>query len=694
MCSLVVDSRYQVLFEPVRIGPVVAKNRFYQVPHCTGMGWSYPRSLAELRGMKAEGGWGVVNTEYCSIHASADTRPANSSKLWDSDDIRAHALMVDKVRAHGALAGVELFYGGISDDNKYSRQVAMDVHSFPTGASSPGVAQTRQMDKDDIRNLRRWHRDAALRAREAGFQVVYVYAAHGYLLNNFLDSSINQRSDEYGGSLENRTRLFREILQETKEAVGDTCAVAVRYAVDGAGVFLDDRRSAEAGDIFESVANMPDLWDIVVPAYDTEMGSSRFTREAALEKHMTFVKSVTDKPVVTVGRFTSPDTMVDQVKRGITDFVGAARPSIADPFLPRKIMEGRIDDIRECIGCNICYAHDSWAIPLRCTQNPTMGEEWRLGWHPEKVPERDADESVLIVGAGPAGLEAAHVLGKRGYRVMLAEATRELGGRVSREARLPGLREWARVRDYRVHQISKLPNVEVFRESHLVASDVLDIAPDHIAVATGSEWRRDGVGRSNLGGIPGLADDTRVYTPDDLMSGKLPTGRVTIFDDDAYYMGPVLAELLAKAGCDVTLVSPYQSVSVIGRHTEEQASTFRLLAELGVTIELSRNLKAIDGAQVALECVYTERECRLASNAIVLVTARVPRDRLYKDLRSYLKAGSLPGLKSLSRIGDCDAPALIGWAVYSGYQFARNLGCDAESIPLPKVDAPFTSNHG
>ncbi len=151
------------------------------------------------------------------------------------------------------------------------------------------------------------------------------------------------------------------------------------------------------------------------------------------------MKGLTTKPVVGVGRYTSPDAMVSAVRRGVLDFIGAARPSIADPFLPNKIRDGRIDEIRECIGCNICVSADSKTVPIRCTQNPTMGEEWRRGWHPERIAPRHADEQVLVVGSGPAGMECARALGQRGYQVVLAEAREEFGGRVARESRLPGL---------------------------------------------------------------------------------------------------------------------------------------------------------------------------------------------------------------------------------------------------------------
>ncbi|MEL6236196.1 MAG: NADH:flavin oxidoreductase, partial [Pseudomonadota bacterium] len=212
------DPRYDVLFEPVKIGPVTAKNRFYQVPHCTGMGWLRPNMLAAMRGVKAEGGWAVVNTEYCSIHPSSDDLPHASAALWDRDDIAAHRMMTEAVQAHGGLAGVELWYSGARSPNNLTRLPAMDVASMPNLAGHP--SQTRAMDKADIRELRRWHRQAALRAREAGFDIVYVYASHGYLLANFIDPRINTRTDEYGGSLENRLRLTRELIEETKAAIG------------------------------------------------------------------------------------------------------------------------------------------------------------------------------------------------------------------------------------------------------------------------------------------------------------------------------------------------------------------------------------------------------------------------------------------------------------------------------------------
>ncbi|MBL6930060.1 MAG: FAD-dependent oxidoreductase [Rhodospirillales bacterium] len=665
------DNRYDILFEPVKIGPVTAPNRFYQVPHCTGLGWLRPQMLAGLRATKAEGGWGVVNTEYCSIHPTSDDLPYPYASLWDAGDIKAHGLMTEQVHAYGALAGAELWYGGARATNLFSREVPMDVASMPNLAGNP--YQTRAMDKSDIRNLRLWHREAALRAKEAGFDVVYVYATHGYLLSHFLSPVTNTRSDEYGGSLENRVRLVRELIEETKEAVGDTCAVAVRFSADETSDKDGLPVTGESREMLEMLAELPDLWDINISDYSYEMGHSRFAKEGALEDYMSFVKSVTTKPVVTVGRFTSPDTMLAQVKGGIVDFIGAARPSIADPFIPVKIREGRFEDIRECIGCNICYSGDGQSVPIRCTQNPTMSEEWRRGWHPEKIQGKASDARILVVGAGPSGLEAARALGQRGYEVAIAEATRDLGGRVSREAALPGLSEWARVRDYRLQQIGKMPNVEIYRESELSADDVLAFEADHVVIATGSHWRADGFGRHNSKALDTLGPEEKLFTPDDIMAGNLPEGRVILFDDDHYYMGGVIAEKLASAGITLTLVTPEDKVSAWGSYTVEQERTQGKLIDLGVDIVTAHGLEAFDGKEAMIRCVYSGREKSITADALVMVTARLPNDGLYRSLLERMDSGADGAPQTLQKIGDCDAPAIIAAAVYAGHRYAREL---------------------
>ncbi len=662
------DPRFDVLFEPVRIGPVTAPNRFYQVPHCTGMGYRRPRSVAALREVKAEGGWGTVCTEYTSIHPTSDDEPFPSASLWDDADIDAHALMVEKVHAHGALAGVELWHGGAASANHYSREAPLGPSSIPAGVNDP--VQTRAMDKADIRDLKRWHVEAARRAQRAGFDIVYVYAAHWYLLRQFLLPS-NQRTDEYGGSLENRARLLKELILETKEAVGDTCAIAVRFSASIGGPD-EAQDTAEPREMIELLSDLPDLWDITVHDYSYEQGTSRFVPEAGLEATMSWVKSVTDKPVVSVGRFTTPETMLRLVRQGVVDLIGAARPSIADPFLPLKIAEGRDDEIRECIGCNICYTGDQTGTPIRCTQNPTMGEEWRKGWHPERIPAKGSDARILIVGGGPAGLEAAVWLGKRGYDVSLAEARRQLGGRVTLESALPGLSQWARVRDWRLNQIDKLPNVKVYLESVVDVEQILEFGADRVVIATGSTWRRNGIGRWHETPIPGW-ETPSVITPDDIMAGVIPGGPVVVYDDDHYYIGGVIAEALRRAGLDVTLVTPANEVSTWTRRTEEQFRIQERILGLGIVLQTGTSLARINDGSVVLASIHTGRETEIEARSVVMTTSRQPEDALYYALTERI---------AIDRIGDCLAPGTIATSVYSGHRYAREM--DAEvSVGVP-----------
>ena len=671
------DPRYAPLFEPVKIGPVVAPNRFYQVPHCAGMGYNRPQMMAAMRGVKAEGGWGVVCTEYCSIHPSSDDMPFPHASIWDQDDVANLKLMTDAVHMHGSLAGVELWYGGRSAANLYSRQASYGATSKTNDAMVGMPVQTQAMTLDDIVELRGWFQAATRRAMEAGFDIVYVYANHHYLLSEFLSAESNTRTDQYGGSPENRIRLIREIIEETLESVNGKCAVAVRYSIPAD---INDDPNELFG-MFETIADLPDLWDITVTDYGREMGSSRFIKEASNQAAVAKIKSATSKPVVSVGRFTSPDTMLKQITSGTQDFIGAARPSVADPYLPNKIKTGRLDDIRECIGCNICYAHDSLNAPLRCTQNPTMGEEWRRGWHPDRIAKRHADESVLIIGGGPAGLEAACALGQRGYVVTLAEAGTELGGRLNTESRLPGLSEWARVRDWRLTQLAKLSNVSVYPQNKLDADTVLDFDSQHIIVATGARWRSDGVGRYLATAFDGHELDS-VISVDAILDGREAQGHVIIYDDDHYYLASAIALKLRADNIAVTLVTPEARVGGWSHFTTEQIPVIRQLIDAGVEMMGDKGLASWTGKSAQLACAFSGAMSEIEADFLIPVTARIPNDELYLELESRKAAFQSKGGISLQRIGDCRMPGIIATAVYDGHKIAQELGETATSTEI------------
>ncbi len=288
------DPRYDILFEPVRIGPVTARNRFYQVPHCTGIGWTQPETLARLRGIKAEGGWAVVATEETEIHPTADCEPFHEGRLWDDRDIPAMAMIADAIHEHGALAAIEIMHHGASVANWGTRMAPIGPSHRPIIYDYP--VQARAVDKQDIRDLRRWHRDAALRSKRAGFDIVYVYATHDLsIAQQFLERRKNDRTDEYGGSLENRARLLRELIEDTKEAVGDRCAVAVRFAADELIGEAGLTRDGEARDVIEMLAELPDLWDVNISNWPNDSQTSRFAKEGFQEEYTSFVKSGDDQ---------------------------------------------------------------------------------------------------------------------------------------------------------------------------------------------------------------------------------------------------------------------------------------------------------------------------------------------------------------------------------------------------------------
>jgi dimethylamine/trimethylamine dehydrogenase len=688
------NPRFDILFEPVRIGPVTAPNRFYQVPHASGMTNALPQVRARFRGIKAEGGWGVVCTGAVSIHPSSDDSPLPFASLWDDNDIRSHALMTEAVHEHGALAGIELWHGGACTLNRTSRLAPLSPSGMPwlsTHLGFMGNLRPRTMDASDIQDLLKWQAAGARRAMQAGFDIVYVYAGMGYLPYEFLLPEYNHRTDGYGGPIENRVRLVRELLEVTRDAVGHRCGVALRISLEELRGKPGRHAESEAHEVVTLLGEIPDLWDVKMDSSPTDCAPSRFAAEGSHEPIINFVKRLTTKPVVGVGRFTSPDVMVSQVKRGILDLIGGARPSIADPFLPRKIDTGREHEIRECIGCNICISSWHDGVPVRCTQNPTAGEEWRRDWHPERFAPPTSDSNVLIVGGGPAGLECAVTLARRGYAVTLADAAPQFGGRLRFETRLPGLATWGRVSDWRLGQLRERPNVNLYPGSELRVDDILGLEHRHVVIATGARWTK--MLFSTLEFPVGQLEGPGVYTPDDIAAGVVPQGPVVVFDFDNYYLAGAIAEQLAKQGGQTTYVTTAGNASAWTFMTNEMPLVHRALAKAGVPIHTLKRVTAFDGESVTLADVYSGTETGLPCRSLVIVGMRKPRDELLHALRARSADLEKAGIASVTAIGDCLAPGAIVHAVHSGHRYAREFEVTTSDVSTgarAHADLPYS----
>ncbi|MCC6221901.1 MAG: FAD-dependent oxidoreductase [Thermoleophilia bacterium] len=685
------DTKYDILFEPIRIGPKTLKNRFYQTPHCMGGGSEKPGFQAAHRGIKAEGGWGAVCTEYCSIHPESDDTHRVSARLWDAEDVRNLARMCDAVHASDALAGVELWYGGPHAPCMESRAVPRAPSQLASDIDPLTVPM--EVSEEEIRELQGFWVEAARRARSAGFDIVYIYGSNSYGPMQFLSPFYNRRTDRYGGSFENRARFWRETLELVREAVGDDCAIASRLAVESlcpAGVTFD-----EAAKLVQLVDHLVDLWDINVSGivnWGEDIGTSRFFREGYQLEWTGRIKEFTSKPVVGVGRFTSPDTMVEVIESGRYDIIGAARATIADPFLPRKIEEGRLDDIRECIGCNICVSR--WEIggpPLVCSQNATAGEEYRRGWHPEKFTRAaNADNDVLVIGAGAAGMECARVLGMRGMRrVHLVEASPEIGGYVGWVSTLPGLGEWARVVNYRRIQLSKLRNVEVLTGTRIDAKGAREYGAEIVVVASGARWATDGLSHVTHEPIPGAdARLTHVLTPEQVMlEGKnAPGDRVVVYDCEGYFMGVGLAEKLALKGKRITYVTPNAHPGAYMHFTGEMGRLHQLLHRLEIRVVTERVIDRIEPGEVTTGSIWVAGDSgAIEADSVVLVTQRLSNHDLYRELETDREALEREGIRAVYRVGDCAAPRLIADCVFDGHRLAREIDSPDPALPLPFI---------
>ena len=599
-----------------------------------------PLHQAHFRAMKAEGGWAAVCTEYCAISPDSDETPFISARLWDDDDVRAlarHLRAGPRARRARRLRapplGRPLARGGSTGSPRIApSQLASDYL----------LVVPKAMEKADIRRVQADWVAAARRARTAGFDIVYVYGAHSYLPMQFLSPFYNKRTDEYGGSLENRARFWLETLELVTRGGRGRLRVA---SPDRRRRSRPVRRRARRGARVR--AGSPTISSTSGTSTSAPRSSGRRTRARRASSRRAGSSSGPGARARRprsrssgVGRLTSPDRMAEIVASGVWDIIGAARPSIADPFLPRKIEEGRYDEIRECIGCNVCIPKSDPGGNVGCTQNATAGEEYRRGWHPERFERAaNADRDVLVVGAGPAGMECAIVLGKRGFA---PRPPRRRRGGDRRDHALgargfPGRGEWARVLNWRQIQLDKLrqrrdPHRPAPRRRRTCAST----APRSWSCATGARWAADGLNRVTHAADPGRRRLAAARARRPSRSWSTASGRPASGSSSttarATSWRRASPSCCAAEGFAVELVTCLEEIAPFCHETLEQTPAPQRLHTAGIGMRAGVVLDR-DRAGRRPGADEFGDPVELEADAVVLVTQRLSNEALYLELR-------------------------------------------------------------
>ncbi len=652
--------QFRYLFTPLRVGGLTLKNRIFSSGHAEAMAEDgKPGSrLRAYHEAKARGGAALtIIGGSTSVHPSSPASAWNMVANHDGSIVPAYRAIADAVHRHDCLIMSQLTHLG--------RRAQSDVESWHVLLAPSQLPEKahrevpHEMEPEQIAMVVRAFGDAARRCRDGGLDGAELSFAHNHLVDQFWSPLFNRRTDEYGGSLENRMRFGFQILREIRRQVGRDWVVGARISGDElseGGLSAEDmaeiaRRLADSGlvdflSIIGGAAHTAALQAQVVPNMSYPVGL--FVPLAAAIK-----VAVPGIPVFHASRIVDPVHADQILADGAIDLVGMTRALIADPDLPRKARDGRIEDIRVCVGANEgCIDRIYQGKPVTCIQNPGVSREGELA---EPTPAATR-RRIVVVGAGVAGLEAARVAALRGHRVILLEREAEVGGQVLLASRAPQRAEYGGIVRFLARQVSKLP-VECRLTVDATAETVLAESPDVVIVATGSH--------PYVPPLPGL-DGKHVVTDRDVLLDRIPVGeRVLVVDDVHTQQGLSTAECLLDRGCQVEVISrlfyPGQDIGV----TSIQPLYARLFAK-AVTLTPHTDLVAVEGSTVVVANAFSGQQRRIEGvDTVVLSMGSRSTDALYRALRARVPV--------LHAIGDCVAPRGVHHAILEGTRVARAI---------------------
>jgi mycofactocin system FadH/OYE family oxidoreductase 2 len=660
---------YPHLCSPLRIGSVTVRNRIMQTAHVKLFSHDAVDSQrnVDYQVERAKGGAGLLITGNRVVHPTSTTGFPRVSYAYLRDALEADRRLTDAVHEHGAVIFAQLNHFGLnaSSDSADDYRVLWG----PSAVKSPAYGETpKVMEREDIEEVVDWWARSAELSREGGFDGTEVHISHSYLLHQFLSPLYNKRTDEYGGSFENRLRFAREVFAEVRRRVGEDWVVGIRISltdfIPGALTVEDAIRVAQT---FEREEQL-DYVNVTAAGYHNIFMAIQPSDEpdGYLVDLTAQVKAGVGVPVFTVGGIKDPALAEEILANGKADMVAMTRAQIADPEFANKVREGREDELVHCIrGNQGCIGRVFKGLPIACTVNPAAGRERRFGsatLAPAESPGR-----WVVAGGGPAGMKAAATLAQRGHSVTLLEQAGELGGQVNLILKTPGRAEFGWVtRDLEIQL--RQAGVDVRLGTEATADSVRALEPHGIVVATGAVPSRTGFSSVNplADTLHGVEQDNVLTAWDVLLESKPVGKRVVVLDDDGTRSVAGVAEVLLDRGSEVELVSRWNALLPFTLTTLDMATLYGRLFSKGLSYRLNAWASAIEGDRVVIFNLYTGAPEPLAGvDTVVLATGPKANDALYLELKGTVE--------SLHRIGDCVAPRKLDHAIYEGNLAGREL---------------------
>tara|TARA_Y100001970_G_C14257589_1_gene876682 strand:- start:9654 stop:11621 length:1968 start_codon:yes stop_codon:yes gene_type:complete len=654
---------YEQLFQPIDVGPLTIPNRIVRSAHSTALPL---KRLIAYHEARAVGGVGMSTLEATGVHLSS---PAMRSIIPLHDDavIDFYKELSTALKPHGMKMLQQIYHpGSARAPGKGTTQISSSPIPNPIAGGIP-----LEMTPSMIEEMVQAFAAAARRCRDGGLDGVDIHASSGYLIEQFLSPANNIRTDQYGGSLENRMRFLMEIIGAIREEVGNDICVGIR---------LPNEEYIPGGLTAEDNAEIAKIVEPHVDYISLHMGSYwRFHKllspmDDPLGHEMPANEPITTqltKPTIVVGRIMTLDQADTIVNEGQADMVSMVRALIADPGLVNKAKQGNADLIRPCIGSNFgCVGQIMSTGKLGCVVNIAAAKETEITFEPTEKPK--SIEKILIVGGGPAGLEAARTAAILGHDVHLHEATKRLGGQVTIAASAPHRSDLGAITKWLETEMERL-KVNVTLNSFVDPDLVNKISPDRIILATGSTPRTDGFQLTTpIAPLKGF-NLNHVYSSWDVLGfgGRVNSeGPAVIFDDTGTFEAISVADALLERGMQVTLVSRYESLgaSLPYPPATVEAAKERLMSQNFDFIG-GHYLQAITQDEVMIGVPFTERKRRIHANTVALVTYNHPN----RDLGNYLATQSLQPNPKIHTIGDASGTNGIQAAIHQAADLVRSL---------------------